>query len=70
MFSKQNLLDLIKSFTLFKADGNKMYKVVGRYQQFRAVKLILERHHGTIDVRSTVSKGTTFTIRLPLQEAR
>lgn len=43
MFSKQNLLDLIQSFTLFKADSNKMYKVVGRYQQFRAVKLILER---------------------------
>ncbi len=43
MFSKQNLLDLIQSFTLFKADGNKMYKVVGRYQQFRAVKMILER---------------------------
>ena len=34
------------------------------------VKLILERHHGTIDVRSVVSKGTTFTIRLPFQEAR
>lgn len=43
MFSKQNLLDLIKSFTIFKADGSKMYKVVGRYQQFRAVKMILER---------------------------
>ena len=43
MFSKQNLLDLIQSFTLFKADGSKMYKVVGRYQQFRAVKMILER---------------------------
>lgn len=43
MFSKQNLLALIKSFTIFKADGSKMYKVVGRYQQFRAVKMILER---------------------------
>lgn len=43
MFSQQNLLDLIRSYTIFKADGNKMYKVVGRYQQFRAVKLILNR---------------------------
>ncbi|MFN3667514.1 MAG: type I restriction endonuclease subunit R, partial [Sediminibacterium sp.] len=43
MFSHRNLLDLIKSFTIFKADGNKMYKVVGRYQQFKAVKKILDR---------------------------
>lgn len=43
MFSKRNLLDLIQSFTIFKTEGNKMIKMVGRYQQFRAVKLILER---------------------------
>jgi type I restriction enzyme R subunit len=43
MFSKQNLLDLIQSFTIFKTDGNKTIKIVGRYQQFRAVKMILER---------------------------
>jgi type I restriction enzyme, R subunit len=43
MFSKPNLLALIKSFIIFKTDGSKMYKVVGRYQQFRAVKMILER---------------------------
>lgn len=43
MFSKQNLLDLIRSFTIFKTEGNKTIKIVGRYQQFRAVKLILDR---------------------------
>ncbi|MFN9115660.1 MAG: DEAD/DEAH box helicase family protein, partial [Bacteroidota bacterium] len=43
MFSKQNLLDLIQSFTIFKTDGNKTIKIVGRYQQFRAVKMVLER---------------------------
>ncbi len=43
MFSKQNLLDLIKSYTIFKTDGNKTIKIVGRYQQFRAVKMILDR---------------------------
>jgi type I restriction enzyme, R subunit len=43
MFSKQNLLDLIQSYTLFPVEDGKMYKVVGRYQQFRAVKKVLER---------------------------
>jgi len=43
MFSKRNLLDLIQSFTIFKTEGNKMIKMVGRYQQFRAVKIMLQR---------------------------
>lgn len=30
---------------------------------------IIQSHHGTIEVQSTVNKGTTFTIRLPLQAA-
>ena len=30
------------------------------------VKAIIERHGGTISVRSTLGKGTEFTIRLPL----
>jgi signal transduction histidine kinase len=29
---------------------------------------IIEKHKGTIDVESTVGKGATFTIRLPLGE--
>lgn len=43
MFSKNNLLDIIQSFTIFKAEGNKIIKIVGRYQQFRAVKVMLDR---------------------------
>jgi two-component system phosphate regulon sensor histidine kinase PhoR len=31
------------------------------------VRTIIERHSGTISVSSTVGKGTTFTIRLPIQ---
>lgn len=43
MFSKRNLLDLIRSFTIFKNEGSKTIKIVGRYQQFRAVKMMLDR---------------------------
>jgi type I restriction enzyme, R subunit len=43
MFSKGNLLDLIQSYTIFKVEQNKRIKVVGRYQQFRSVKKVIER---------------------------
>jgi signal transduction histidine kinase len=29
---------------------------------------IIQSHHGTIEVKSKVNKGTTFTIRLPAYE--
>ncbi len=32
------------------------------------VKLIIEEHGGQINVKSTIGKGTTFTVRLPLIE--
>src|SRR5208282_1793183 len=44
MCNKDNLLDLISSFTIFTTnDKGKTIKIVGRYQQFRAVKLTLKR---------------------------
>ena len=44
MLARRNLLDIIRVFTIFKTDdkGQKI-KVVGRYQQFRAVKLATKR---------------------------
>lgn len=44
MLSLRNLLDIIRVFTVFKTDdkGQKI-KVVGRYQQFRAVKIATQR---------------------------
>ena len=44
MLDKQNLLDLIRTFTLFSTnDSGQTIKIVGRYQQFRAVKLAVKR---------------------------
>jgi type I restriction enzyme, R subunit len=44
MMSHQNLLDLIRSFSLFSTnDKGETIRVVGRYQQFRAVKLSVKR---------------------------
>jgi type I restriction enzyme R subunit len=43
MLSRQNLLDLIHSFTIFRTEDKQTIKLVGRYQQFRAVKKITQR---------------------------
>ncbi|HLW06565.1 MAG TPA: type I restriction endonuclease subunit R [Marinilabiliaceae bacterium] len=44
MLDKSNLLDLIRTFTLFYTnDKGQTIKIVGRYQQFRAVKLAVKR---------------------------
>jgi len=44
MLDRDNLLDIIRTFTLFStSDKGDIIKVVGRYQQFRAVKLAVKR---------------------------
>lgn len=44
MLDRDNLLDLIRTFTLFSNnDKGETVKIVGRYQQFRAVKLAVKR---------------------------
>ena len=44
MLDRDNLLDLIRTFTLFSTnDKGQTIKIVGRYQQFRAVKLAIKR---------------------------
>lgn len=44
MFSKENLLDIIQACTVFMVnDKGKLIKITARYQQFRAVKKIIER---------------------------
>lgn len=44
MLDKSNLLDLIRTFTLFSTnDKGQTIKIVGRYQQLRAVKLAVKK---------------------------
>jgi len=44
MLEPRNLLDIIQVFTVFKTDNKgKKIKIVGRYQQFRAVKLATKK---------------------------
>lgn len=44
MLDRDNLLDLIRNFTMFSVDDKgQTIKIVGRYQQFRAVKLAVKR---------------------------
>jgi type I restriction enzyme, R subunit len=44
MLARGNLLDLIRTFTIFSTnDKGQTIKIVGRYQQFRAVKLAVQR---------------------------
>lgn len=44
MLDHRNLLDIIRTFTLFSTnDKGQTIKLVGRYQQFRAVKLAVKR---------------------------
>ena len=44
MLDRDNLLDIIRTFTLFSTnEKGEIIKVVGRYQQFRAVKLAVKR---------------------------
>jgi len=44
MLDRDNLLDIIRTFTLFSTnDKGEMIKIVGRYQQFRAVNQAVKR---------------------------
>ncbi|GCF10545.1 type I restriction endonuclease subunit R [Dictyobacter arantiisoli] len=50
---KENLLDLLQNFVIFRTDGGRRVKIIARYQQFRAVQkaIHLLRHgdHKTAD---------------------
>lgn len=55
MLDPRNLLDIVRVFTVFKTDDKGIkIKVVGRYQQFRAVKIATQR---LIDGKSPIERG-------------
>lgn len=55
MLTPRNLLDIIRVFTVFKTnDKGKKIKIVGRYQQFRAVKITTQR---LIEGKNSMERG-------------
>jgi type I restriction enzyme R subunit len=76
MLDRDNLLDLIRTFTLFSTnDKGETIKIVGRYQQFRAVKLAVKRllEGGSARERSgiiwhTQGSGKSLTMMFMVRE--
>lgn len=63
--------DVPKIFARFFRGGNheqdgNLFKGTGI--GLALTKTIVEKHHGEIEVRSSVGKGSTFTVKLPLSE--
>jgi two-component system sensor histidine kinase/response regulator len=61
--SQQDQSQLFREFTRIKTE--KTQDISGTGLGLCIVKNIIELYQGTIDVRSTVNQGTTFTVRLP-----
>ncbi len=76
MLDKHNLLDLIRTFTLFATnDTGQTIKIVGRYQQFRAVKLAVKRlltggnpHERSGIIWHTQGSGKSLTMMFMVRE--
>ena len=55
MLEPRNLLDIIRVFTVFSTnDKGQKIKIVGRYQQFRAVKLAIKR---LVEGKNPIARG-------------
>ncbi|MCF6364919.1 MAG: HsdR family type I site-specific deoxyribonuclease [Bacteroidales bacterium] len=78
MLDKNNLLDIIQTFTIFNTnEEGKTIKIVGRYQQFKAVKKSVERllSGKNKDERSgiiwhTQGSGKSLTMMFMVREMR
>ena len=76
MLDRDNLLDVIRTFTLFSTDEKgQMIKIVGRYQQFRAVKLAVKRliegrnpHERSGIIWHTQGSGKSLTMMFMVRE--
>jgi signal transduction histidine kinase len=58
--------DLARIFERFARGSNVAGRITGSGVGLTIVRQIVEQHGGTISVTSTVGRGSTFTIRLPL----
>lgn len=54
----------------YRAEKSRARETGGTGIGLALVKQILLLHNGTIDVKSTVGKGTTFTVSLPLERVQ
>jgi len=52
----------------YRTDDARQSKVKGTGLGLFIVKTLVEAHHGSIDVASKPKQGTTFTVRLPLEQ--
>lgn len=53
----------------YRTDDARQSKVKGTGLGLFIVKTLVDAHHGRIDVTSKPGQGTTFTVRLPLEQA-
>lgn len=83
MLNLENLLDIVRHFTLFKSSGGRTIKIVPRYQQYRAVHGAIGRllhgatrtQHGTDDQRGgiiwhTQGSGKSLTMVYLIRKIR
>jgi signal transduction histidine kinase len=52
----------------FRTKNTKIVKAEGTGLGLAIVKHIIDAHNGKIDVKSEISKGSTFSISFPLRE--
>ncbi len=62
----EHMSKLFKSFYRAKQAGTE--HITGTGLGLSLVKAVIERHHGEVTVESVVSKGSTFTFWLPLED--
>ncbi len=54
----------------YRTKDARLSKVGGRGLGLFIVKMLVEAHHGKIEVESKVGEGTTFTVSLPIKQPK